>query len=788
MPDSLGVMSDVKFGTKLGGSSFENGSLYNKFRSTLVTSEYSSSKHHDWVLDGDMNVETYIGDVSEFSVIKEYLTTDKDENNFTSVKYFQKHQESSSFGELLLSVGDVCAVIPKYNQSGHIYSDFKLNVIQDVLYHPSSNLWQCLASPVVHMQPHGAKFFSSDPAIIFLPITVHLEADDEIICLCSDTEIGENLKWRVLSSEDYEVYDGFIKIRANHFSFYTSVVKKGYPEASKMIYAGEGGTLEVPGLPGVEVIFPASAVQYDIKATVKVMFADGPYDVDHEDPTAHALAAPVIKLGPTGHQFNPESEEPVQVRLPLPSGRDILENCGRPFLTFWQSTTAEGQDLEWKLFHTDYRIDVDNDGLYSVYFPVTHFTFFRVLWSIFDSVVNEAKIGASFFFPNFPFYVGFQAFMSENDEDKTFGLCFLCYKMGNPPEPVGNYPVFVGSKVPRMVKCGLLQIRVCSKLFEANNDFGEEVLSQQEVFTGRPFDKQFACRYICPKVPVFGTIGKVYVERLNDDGTVEPLFDFLLTKPQPAQEVPQAASGGFQNGGKEEHDESWEGKLSSELATVLSIKTNQDLGDDVWEDIARALGYTALEIDMKFKGEAEPLEKLVKDYKRRGGSPNDLITAMYTVGRKENIREYEQRIRSVLPEGESSSEDDVVGHNGSISPSRTSSLQNSEPSSSGIVLPSMPINNRKRRHSNNGPVSEAKLADIAAKVQSHWKRLGRALELDEDQIREIDRDYENEGIQEQAYQMLLAWKQRYPDNGYDSLAQALGKLHLNGVARQLYFN
>ena len=64
--------------------------------------------------------------------------------------------------------------------------------------------------------------------------------------------------------------------------------------------------------------------------------------------------------------------------------------------------------------------------------------------------------------------------------------------------------------------------------------------------------------------------------------------------------------------------------------------------------------------------------------------------------------------------------------------------------------------------------------------------MGRALELSEDQITEIEKDYKNEGIQEQAYRMLVTWRETYPDNNYETLFQALGKLKFNGVARQLY--
>ena len=120
---------------------------------------------------------------------------------------------------------------------------------------------------------------------------------------------------------------------------------------------------------------------------------------------------------------------------------------------------------------------------------------------------------------------------------------------------------------------------------------------------------------------------------------------------------------------------------------------------------------------------------------------------------------------------------------GSISPSHTSS-------SSGVVLPAAPIRSRKRRHTDvpEGPISNAKLTEVAERVQEKWKKLGRALELREAQITEIERNYKDDGIQEQAYQMLVAWRECYPDNGYEILSQALGKLSFKATARQLYFS
>lgn len=358
-----------------------------------------------------------------------------------------------------LNVGDVHVFIPNDNLSGHIHSDFSLEIINKDSYSPAVNSTQIICSPIVQIKPHGAKFYPEDPAIIILPTTACSDESVAITCLCSNTSIDEDPRWEPLNPNHYEVVGNVVKLETTHFSFYTAVMNKCYPEASKMIFAGVGGTLEIPEVPGVKVTFPGSAVKYDVQATVKVMYADGPYDVDHDDPTSCALAAPVVKLGPTGIEFNPDSIEPVEVQLPLPHGKVIKENCGRPYLTFWQSSTAEGQLLEWKPFVPKYTIIESPDHRLYVSFSVKHFSFYKLFWSVLDSVIHEAKIGASFFYPNFEFCVSFQAFMSEFGGDDTFGLCCLCYKKDATAESISNYPVFVGSSGLRMVKSGLLQIR-----------------------------------------------------------------------------------------------------------------------------------------------------------------------------------------------------------------------------------------------------------------------------------------------------------------------------------------
>ena len=361
-----------------------------------------------------------------------------------------------------ITLGDICVVIPEENLSGHLQSQFTLEVIEDMSFCPKLSNRQVLASEVIEMAPHGAKFYRDDPAIISLPYDVKVGRNDSVTCLCSNTGMGQRTKWEKLNPEDYNVFSSHVEIRAYHFSLFAIVVTKGYPEARKTIRAGVGGCLYIPEVPGVEVLFPETSLFHDIEASVRVLYADEPYDVDHSDPEAFALATPVVQLGPHGCVFNPDSADFVTVRLPLPNSKEIQERYGNQQLTFWCSSTTEGEDLQWQQFHPRFtHIDNDNDNLCSVYFSVEHFSYFRVLWNIIDTILWEAKIGASSIIPMFQFNVSFQALMSEVSEDGfRFGICVVCYRFGKPLEGIGNFPILVGKCIaPKMLSTGKLQIR-----------------------------------------------------------------------------------------------------------------------------------------------------------------------------------------------------------------------------------------------------------------------------------------------------------------------------------------
>lgn len=62
------------------------------------------------------------------------------------------------------------------------------------------------------------------------------------------------------------------------------------------------------------------------------------------------------------------------------------------------------------------------------------------------------------------------------------------------------------------------------------------------------------------------------------------------------------------------------------------------------------------------------------------------------------------------------------------------------------------------------PLSESKFDDIAAEISKSWKSIGRKLNVSEPELREIELNYQHSGEKEKAFQMLIAWRERDPDN------------------------
>ena len=64
----------------------------------------------------------------------------------------------------------------------------------------------------------------------------------------------------------------------------------------------------------------------------------------------------------------------------------------------------------------------------------------------------------------------------------------------------------------------------------------------------------------------------------------------------------------------------------------------------------------------------------------------------------------------------------------------------------------------------NEPLSESKFDDIAAEISKSWKSIGRKLNVTEAELREIEFNYQHSGEKEKAFQMLIAWRERDPEN------------------------
>ena len=80
----------------------------------------------------------------------------------------------------------------------------------------------------------------------------------------------------------------------------------------------------------------------------------------------------------------------------------------------------------------------------------------------------------------------------------------------------------------------------------------------------------------------------------------------------------------------------WEVQLAKELTNVLSINAETDMGDEVWHEVAKQLGYTPREIS-NFSTNDNPMAAVIADYKRRGGIPHQFITALYKTGSPGNV-------------------------------------------------------------------------------------------------------------------------------------------------------
>ncbi|KAG1652899.1 Ankyrin-2 [Nymphon striatum] len=723
--------------------------------------------------------------------------SDSDYDSDKDVKEFSRDTRNAR----MLKNQNVTVIIPDNNICRYDRDDFRLEIIEETSCMPSFNEFIVQASKVVSVEPHGAEFFETHPALIYLPITEKIRSNDRLICLCSNTPGGKSPCWEEMHPSNYTIRGGRIVIKALHFSLFAVVIERQYPEVQRIINH-HGGILRMACVPGLEVYFPANSIVDEVNAVMRVFF-------ENESPNFQekALASPIIMVGPHSYQFNSESD-PVTVSLPIPDYAKIMQIFGPNIakLSVWQSSTKEDEPRSWEQIDVNFEIVSDENSNMSVRFQVNHFSFFKALWDVLSGSLYEVKVGAAYFYSYISFSMMCQAFMEENKDTHCFGLEVICFRSDNKFPEVTNYKYRVGSSLkPKLVRPGVIVVRLKSELFEANVEAGEDplLIKEEPDFRGREFEKQFACKF--KQLPISkGAFGKVIVERKVSSGQREPLFEFNLNKTGRETETTV------------ENSERWSAVAIKNLADTLQITEDKN-----WKVFAQHIGFTKNEIRRKLQCSGNPFYAMVNIYHERGGTPEEFVEALHAVSCKIRSRTssptdstssggsskkawlVQQQLLNLSLNGRNFGGDNEsdTGTSDNTHSSMQSRKRSSQSSSQGSA--------KKRRRRLSDAISETmssseesfsddfvhkkdsrKLSDTDMwKISelmntTNWRALGRTLGLEESILLNIEHAYKSTGFRECSYQMLLEWKGRKPTKcTFGSLYTALVQENLNSVAK-----
>ena len=432
---------------------------------------------------------------------------------------------------LVLTAGDCRLLLPQENLfllPSSTFSIFLPEPSQSLA--PPTSLRVHHVSPIVQtysLKQSGVEVFpSNSPAYLILPVSVELSNPELLSCLYSDTL--DPPRWLPLPRHCYRFKAGYVLFKTCCFhTLFTVIYNDSEPLISKRIRSRIGGSLIHSH--GIKVKFPRGSCREDTDAYLKILYDTVPDNTAESLQTKNTLACPIIRLGPHGFRVE-ETRKPVEIELPVPLYREILEQFPRAELTVYESSTREGEPLEWRRLELDKQsIHSYKSGYVSISFGVYHFTFFKVVW---NTIVG---MGMSNFLEYASFPMNCKAYMQENPGDNSFGMEVICF---NPDSDSvnSNYPYCVGSNLkPKLVKPGRLIIKLKSQKFEANVEAGEEPEMEKEEskFVGKDFEKQFSCifkRDVRTDIER-GTFGKVILDRVGENKEkLENLFEFNLNK------------------------------------------------------------------------------------------------------------------------------------------------------------------------------------------------------------------------------------------------------------------
>ena len=359
----------------------------------------------------------------------------------------KEHRFINACKELVVRQNGIEIKIPEINLSGHCQEEFKFEIVNSTEYLPKLEGNMALASPIVHVAPNGARFFSSMEATVSLPLNIVTEEGITVQCFESSTDINETPSWQEISQERFEVNCESVAIKTLHFSLFCATAAKPYPTTTKRVSALNGGTLVSDEIKECRVYFPKRSLRHDQDISMTVLFNSPKYTSKSANQTT---ASPVVALEPSGMSF----EEGVTVTLPLPDAEAVYQINNNPKLIILESQTRINETPVWRELKTPFKIQ-NNDGAYSVSFTVHHFTIFEAVWDGLLTILDTVRKKAEAFVPQFTHRVFFQALMTDNYHSRQFGLCLLCNLVGNPPvTDCKQYPLEVGRSKPRELSKG----------------------------------------------------------------------------------------------------------------------------------------------------------------------------------------------------------------------------------------------------------------------------------------------------------------------------------------------
>lgn len=430
------------------------------------------------------------------------------------------------------STEDVCQI---YTPNGCDCKEVSLRVVKDTAFFPLLKQNESLATPVVSVEPHNMGFPLNSPAVLVLPHCIDVRMADSLqfIPLHSASSMKQAPKWEVLKTS-VDVYTDCIKLTTTHFSLFSVIVQPLYPSISVDVPPETGAIISVPQLPGLCVHVPPGALPgiSPIALKTTVYYADCPLLCD-EDSEDSSLASACIGLEPHGLRFS----KSVSLSFPIPD-YEVISQVHNGALSLWTAEYRDGQSsLEWREADCPFVVNEEEGGEHVACFSVSHFSFWKWMWSLPQSVLSALRAGAVYTFGLVRrqcVSVRCQVLMSPPIHDRTFGLAVAIYRFGEPLRNIANYKWILADsgESRRFLKTGTVEVAVTGS-FEPISEFEDNELRERFNFTGQDFCLEFALKLkdsVTIPLQDHQVIGKLVLKEVTGE-VVTPVVRLNLIKP-----------------------------------------------------------------------------------------------------------------------------------------------------------------------------------------------------------------------------------------------------------------